>query len=83
MDLWIYTLSTKNNIKTVLSKVDQDFKKLLGATHFKISCPNIRFVEREGFKRYMVPTSMDRYGFAVLSWGVHYAQDVLNTEQVA
>ena len=78
ISLYIYTISNKKNYKTVLSKVDQDFKKLLGSNYFKLSCDMTK-ITRVGFDRGYIKNPI-RFGFAKVTWIINYKQDTENPQ---
>ena len=78
----VYTVSTVNNFKSVLNKVDQDFKKLFGTTHFKISCPDISHIERVSFLRNYTKNN-NRYGCGIVNINLITMQSTDDPEERA
>ncbi len=74
LEVHVNCLSTRDNYKTVLSKVDQDFKRLLGNSQLKIVCP-VTEVILTGSERFVLANN-ETASMLKVKWTIVYSQDV-------
>lgn len=82
IEIGVYTVSTMFNYKSVLNKVDQDFKKLFGSTHFKLGSCDVDNIERTGFERRFIGSQV-RYAFPIIRFNLITTQSTADPENLA